>query len=172
MVTPWTLLSGTEVSLGHLEGRRDQNPAARSHTSHVQTRRIICILRRGAEMKRFILAINKKWRSSRGVDIFFLPHASSIGSRLLSIAPREFINASLHGAQNSRYLTLGIALCWGQDNLPKNVLRQISRRDASNNTRKQKKNLGVFSQNESSWTVSLRKGLDTHTRNVENHNIR
>ena len=41
-------------------------------------RRIICTLRRGAEMKQFILTIrSNKWRSSRGVIIISLPPDSS-----------------------------------------------------------------------------------------------
>lgn len=53
----------SKVSLGHLAGRRDQYPAARSRLRMVRTdirlrnRRIICIRRRGAEMKRFVLTI-------------------------------------------------------------------------------------------------------------------
>ena len=36
-------------------------------------RRIICIRRWGAEMKRFVLTIRSSWRSSRGVEIFIEP---------------------------------------------------------------------------------------------------
>ena len=56
--------------------RRDQYLAARSHLRmvwtdiHFPNRRIICIRRRGAEMKRFILTLQSSWRSSRGVEIF------------------------------------------------------------------------------------------------------
>ena len=53
----------SKVSLRHLAGRRDQYPAARSRLRMVWTdirlknRRIICIRRRGTEMKRFVLTI-------------------------------------------------------------------------------------------------------------------
>ena len=53
----------SKVSLGHLVGRRDQYPATRSRLRMVRTdirlpnRRIICIRRRGAEMKRSVLTI-------------------------------------------------------------------------------------------------------------------
>ena len=69
----------SKVSLGHLAGRRDQYPAARSRLRMVRTgirlpnRRIICIRRRGAKTKRFILTIQSSWRSSRGVEIFIEP---------------------------------------------------------------------------------------------------
>ena len=69
----------SKVSLGHLAGRRDQYPAARSRFQMVRTdirlpnRRIICLRRRGAEMKRFALTIRSSWRSSRGVEIFIRP---------------------------------------------------------------------------------------------------
>ena len=69
----------SNVSLGHLAGRRSQYPAARSRLRMVRTdirlpnRRIICIRRRGAEMKRFVLTIRSSWRSSRGVEIFIEP---------------------------------------------------------------------------------------------------
>ena len=35
--------------------------------------RIMCIRRRGAEMKQFVLTIRSSWRSSRGVEIFIEP---------------------------------------------------------------------------------------------------
>ena len=63
-------------SLGHLDGRRDQYPAARSRLRMVWTdirfpnRRIICIRRRGAEMKRFDLTIRSSWQPSCGMEIF------------------------------------------------------------------------------------------------------
>ena len=66
----------SKVSTEHLAGRRDQYPAARSRLRMVRTgtrlpnRRIICIRRRGAKMKRFVLTIRSSWRSSRGVEIF------------------------------------------------------------------------------------------------------
>ena len=41
--------------------------------SRLPTRRIICIRRRGAEMKRFVLTIRGSWRSSRGGVIFIEP---------------------------------------------------------------------------------------------------
>ena len=69
----------SKVSLGHLVGRWDQYPAARSRLRMVRTdirlpnRRIICIHRRGAEMKRLVLTIRSSWRSSRGVEIFIEP---------------------------------------------------------------------------------------------------
>ena len=53
----------SKVNLGHLAGRRDQYPPARCRLRmvrtdiHLQNRRIICIRRRGAEMKRFVLTI-------------------------------------------------------------------------------------------------------------------
>ena len=71
----WCRLS-SKVSQGHLAGRRDQYPAARSLLRMVWTdirlpnRRIICIHRRGAEMKWFILTIRSSWWSSRGMEIF------------------------------------------------------------------------------------------------------
>ena len=57
------LLPHSKMSLGHLAGRPDQNLVARSRLQMVRTdtrlpnRRIICIRRRGAEMKWFILTI-------------------------------------------------------------------------------------------------------------------
>ena len=69
----------SKVSLGHLAGRRDQYPVARSRLQMVRTdirlpnRRIICIHRRGAEMKQFVLTIRSSWRSFRGVEIFIIP---------------------------------------------------------------------------------------------------
>ena len=53
----------SKVSLGHLAGRRDQYPPANSRLRMVRNdirlpnRRIICISRRGAVMKRFVLTI-------------------------------------------------------------------------------------------------------------------
>ena len=69
----------SKVSLGHLAGRRDQYPAARSRLQMVWTdirlpnRRIICIRRPEAEMKHFVLTIRWSWRSSLGVEIFIEP---------------------------------------------------------------------------------------------------
>ena len=66
----------SKVSLGNLAGRRDQYPVPRTHLRMVPTdirlpnRRIICIRRRGAEMKRFILTIRSSWRSSHSGEIF------------------------------------------------------------------------------------------------------
>ena len=49
-------------------------------SGHVPAKcRIICILRQGAEMKRFILTIRSKGRSSRGVDICLLPRVLRSG---------------------------------------------------------------------------------------------
>ena len=65
----------SKLSLGHLDRRRDQYPAARRRLRMDRTdirlpnRRIICIRRRGAEMKPFVLTIRSSWRSSRGVEI-------------------------------------------------------------------------------------------------------
>ena len=65
----------SKVSLGHLAGCRDQYPVARSHLRIVRTdiclsnRRIMCIRRRGAEMKRFVMTIRSSSQSSRGVEI-------------------------------------------------------------------------------------------------------
>ena len=62
----------SKVSLGHLVRCRDQYPAARSRLQMVRTdRRIICIRRRGAEMKLFVLTSRNSWRSSLNL------HASS-----------------------------------------------------------------------------------------------
>ena len=67
----------SKVSLGHLAGRRNHYPVARSHLRRVRTdirlpnRRIICIRRRGAKMKHFVLIIWSSWRSSRALEIFF-----------------------------------------------------------------------------------------------------
>ena len=69
----------SKVSLGHEAGRRDQYPVATSRLRMVRidiclpNRRIICIRRRGAEMKRFVLIIWSNWRSSRGGEIFIQP---------------------------------------------------------------------------------------------------
>ena len=69
----------SKVSLGHLAGRLDQYPVARSRLRMIRTdirlpnRRIICIRRRGAEMKRFVLTIRSSWRSNRGVEISIEP---------------------------------------------------------------------------------------------------
>ena len=69
----------SKVSLGHLAGRRYQNPVARSRLRMVRTdirlpnRQIICIRRRGAEMKRFVLTIRSSWRSSRAVEGIIKP---------------------------------------------------------------------------------------------------
>ena len=68
-------------------------PAARGHLPMVRTdiclpnRRIICIHRRGAEMKQFVLTIQSSWRSSRGVEIRTLPLMWSAG---LSVAVSKF----------------------------------------------------------------------------------
>ena len=77
----WRCRLCSKVSLGHLAGRRDQYPAARSRLRMVRTdiclqnRRIICIRRRGAVMKQFILTIRSSWWSSPGVEIFIeRPH--------------------------------------------------------------------------------------------------
>ena len=69
----------SKVSLGHVARRRDQYPMARRRLRmvltdiHLPNRRIICIRRRGAEMKWFVLTIQSSWRSSRGVEIFIEP---------------------------------------------------------------------------------------------------
>ena len=69
----------SRLYLGHLAGRWDQYPAARSRLQKVRTDvrlpnwRIICICRRGAEMKRFGQTIQSSWRSSRDVEIFIEP---------------------------------------------------------------------------------------------------
>ena len=68
-----------KLSLGHLGGRRDQYQAARSRLQMVRTdihlpnRRIICIRRRGAEMKRFVLIIRSSWLAFRCVEIVIKP---------------------------------------------------------------------------------------------------
>ena len=73
------MLHTTKVSLGHRAGRRYQYPAARSRLRmaridiRLPSRWIICIRRRGAEMKRFVLTIRSSWRSSCGVEIFIEP---------------------------------------------------------------------------------------------------
>ena len=53
----------SKVSLGHL---------VRTYIP-LPNWRIICIHRKGAKMKRFILTIRSSWRSSRGVEIFIQP---------------------------------------------------------------------------------------------------
>ena len=66
-----------------------------------------------------------------------------IRSSLLFITPLEFTKASLRHAQHSCHLTMGITVCWQQHNMLENVLQ-----------------LGVLFQNDSTWSVSLRVGLD------------
>ena len=74
----WRCRLCTKFSCGHLTGSRDWNPAARNRFLTVWTVmclpkcRIICILSRGADIKRFILTIRSKWQSSHGADIFVL----------------------------------------------------------------------------------------------------
>ena len=75
----WRRRLFTKVSLEQLAGRRDRCPADRSRfvtawaVMCLSECRIICIFRRGAELKQLFLTIQRKWRSSRGVDIFCLP---------------------------------------------------------------------------------------------------
>ena len=75
----WRRRLCSKVSLGHMAGRRNQYPAARSRLWMVRTDirlptwRIICIRRRGAEMKRFVLTIRSSWQSSPSVEIFIVP---------------------------------------------------------------------------------------------------
>ena len=87
----------TKVSLGHLAGHQNRHPATRSRFITVRAimylpkRRIICILRREAEIKRFILIIRSKWRPSWGVYIFCLPPRFLWSGRLCClIPPRTF----------------------------------------------------------------------------------
>ena len=75
----WRRRLCTKVGLGHMAGRQDQYPAARSCFVTVRAvmclpkRKIIYILRRGAEMRWIILTIWSKWWASRAVNIFCLP---------------------------------------------------------------------------------------------------
>ena len=116
-----------QVSLGHLAGRWNRCPAARSLFITVWVvmcwpeRLITCILRCRAEMKWCTLAIRSKWRSSLIVDISLPPRF--IRSPLLSIAQQDFTNAPLCHVQNSRHLILRITQCWQQGNLSQNMLR-------------------------------------------------
>ena len=86
----------SKVNLGHLAGRRDQYPAARSRLRMVQAdirlpnRRIIRIRRRGTEMKQFVLTIRSNWWSSRGVEIFIEPPRFLWCGRLVSRLSRKF----------------------------------------------------------------------------------
>ena len=69
----------SKFTLEHLTGCRDQYLASRSRLRMVHTntrlpnRWIICIHRRGAKMKRFVLTIKSSWRSLRGDEIFIYP---------------------------------------------------------------------------------------------------
>ena len=80
----------SKVRLGHLAGRRDQYPAARSCLRMVQTDirlpngRIICICRWEAEMKGFVLTILSSWGSSCGM----LGQVAAIKYRFVHEPPR------------------------------------------------------------------------------------
>ena len=122
----------SKVSLGHLAGHRDQYPATRSHLRMVRTdirlpnRRIICIRRRGAEIKRFVLTIRSSWRSSRGVEIFIEPPRFLLmWSASLSVASQNFAYASIRHTQHSGYFPLRIAICRQPDNSLQYLLWQI-----------------------------------------------
>ena len=107
----------SKVSLGHLTGRRDQYPAVTSRLRMVRTdtrllnRHIICIRRRGAEMKRFVLTIQSSWRSSRGVEILIEPPRFIWCGRPVSVASQNFVYASLRQPQHPGYFSLIIANC-------------------------------------------------------------
>ncbi len=105
---------------------------------------------------------------------------------LLSITPQDFTNASLRHTQNSRHLTLKIALSSQQDNSSQNVLRQILRYDVPNNTSKQNEDgiktqvvisrqsaLGYFPKMRASGLFLFQRAsaLATQTRSVENHKV-
>ena len=85
----------SKLSLGHPAVRRDQYPAARSRLRMVRTdirlpnRPTICIRRRGADMKRFVLTIRSSWRSSRG-DFHRTSTLSLMWSVSLSDALQKF----------------------------------------------------------------------------------
>ena len=119
-VTVWQA-SCTKVSLGQLAGSWNQHPTAKGRFITVLAvmcllkRRIICIFRRGAEMKRFIPTMQSKWRASHGIDILLSTHA--LGSPLASFAPQHFTNTTWRHVQNSE-----------QNNFP-----QISRHGVPNN---------------------------------------
>ena len=94
-----------KVSLGHLAGHRGRYPTVRSRVITVwiviclPKRRIICIPRWGADMKRLsLLTIRRMWRCSLGVNILCLPHPPSD-----QVAPTLCCAASLRHTQNSRH---------------------------------------------------------------------
>ena len=92
----------TKVSLGRLAGRRARYSAARSRFITVTVRavmclpklRIICIFRRGAEMKWFILTTRRKWCK----HLLSTSKLPLIWSPLFLIVPQEFTSAFLHHA--------------------------------------------------------------------------
>ena len=121
----------SKVRLGHLAGRRDQYPAAKSHLRMVRTdirltnRRIICIRRWGAEMKRFVLTIWSSWRSFRGVEIFIEPPCFlwcgrpvyRLRRKILLMHPWDTpsILATFHGELPSAdNLTICCRICYGK----------------------------------------------------------
>ena len=121
----------SRLSLGHLAGRRDQYPVARSRLRMVRTdirllnRWIICIRRRGAEMKRFMLTIWSSWRSSGGVEIFIEPPSflwcgrpvSRLRRKILLIHPWDtpsILATSLWELPSANNLTIRCSICSGK----------------------------------------------------------
>ena len=126
----WRRCLRSKVSQGHLAGRRDQYLAARSRLRMVRTgirlpnRRIICIRRRGAKTKQFILTIQSSWRSSRGVEIFIEPPRFLWCGRPVSFASQNFAYASLRHPSilatsrldlpSANKLTIRCSICCGK----------------------------------------------------------
>ena len=103
----------SKVSLGHLAGRRDQYPVARSRLWMVRTdirlpnRRIICISRQGAEMKLSVLTIRSSWWSSRGVKIPIVPPRFLWCGRPVSRLRRKIL--CMHHSDTASILA---TFCW------------------------------------------------------------
>ena len=122
----------SKMSLGHLAGWRDQYPVARSHFRmvrndiHLPNWRIICICRRGAEMKRLVLW---PFRAVDGLPWCGDFHRTStlplMWSASLSVASQNFAYASLRHPQHPGYFSLRIAICRQPDNLLQYLLWQI-----------------------------------------------
>ena len=119
----------SKVSLGHLARRRDQYPAAKSCLWMVPTdirlpnRRIICVRRRGAEMKRFILTIRSSWWSSCGVEIFIEPPRFLWCGRPISrLRLKILLMHPWDTPQHPGYFSLRIAIYRQPNNSPQYLL--------------------------------------------------
>ena len=119
--SPWLRRTRARPSLWYTDNR--DSPlriqclhCLRSHTS--ANRRIICIRRRGAEMKQLT---GFPWRG----DFHRTSTLPLMWSASLSVASQDFAYASLRHPQQRGYFSLRIAICRQPDNSLQHLLWQI-----------------------------------------------